>query len=31
VELNEGSFTGPKTLITITASPKNANVVAPKK
>lgn len=31
VELNDGSFTGPKTLITITASPKNANVVAPKK
>ena len=31
VELNEGSFTGPKTIITITASPKNANVVAPKK
>jgi hypothetical protein len=31
VELNYGSFTGPKTLITITASPKNANVVAPKK
>lgn len=29
VELNEGSFTGPKTLITITASPKNANVVSP--
>lgn len=29
IELNEGSFTGPKTLITITASPKNANVVAP--
>ena len=31
VELNEGSFAGPKTLITITASPKNANVVAPTK
>ncbi|CAM3746156.1 hypothetical protein [Polynucleobacter arcticus] len=31
VELNEGAFTGPKTLITITASPKNANVVAPTK
>jgi hypothetical protein len=29
VELNEGSFTGPKTLIVITSSPKNANVVAP--
>ena len=31
VELNEGSFTGPKTIITITSSPKNANVVAPNK
>ncbi|OYY07080.1 MAG: hypothetical protein B7Y05_24355 [Polynucleobacter sp. 24-46-87] len=31
VELNEGSFAGPKTIITITASPKNANVVAPTK
>jgi hypothetical protein len=31
VELNEGPFTGPKTIITITASPKNANVVAPSK
>jgi hypothetical protein len=31
VELNEGSMTGPKTLITITSSPKNANVVAPNK
>lgn len=29
VELSEGSFTGPKTIITITASPKNANVLAP--
>lgn len=29
VELNEGSFSGPKTIITITSSPKNANVVAP--
>ena len=29
IELNEGSFSGPKTIITITASPKNANVVAP--
>jgi hypothetical protein len=29
VELNEGSFTGPKTIIVITSSPKNANVVAP--
>ena len=29
VELNEGSFTGPKTIIIITSSPKNANVVAP--
>jgi len=29
VELMEGSLTGPKTMITITASPKNANVVAP--
>jgi hypothetical protein len=31
VELNEGPFTGPKTIITITASPKNANIVAPTK
>jgi hypothetical protein len=31
VELNDGAFMGPKTLITITASPKNANVIAPKK
>jgi hypothetical protein len=31
VELNDGPFTGPKTLITITSSPKNANVVAPNK
>jgi hypothetical protein len=31
VELSEGPFTGPKTIITITASPKNANVVAPNK
>ncbi|CAM3713195.1 hypothetical protein [Polynucleobacter antarcticus] len=31
VELTEGSLTGPKTIITITASPKNANVVAPSK
>ena len=31
VELNEGPLTGPKTLITITSSPKNANVVAPSK
>lgn len=31
VELNEGSLTGPKTLITITSSPKNANMVAPSK
>jgi hypothetical protein len=29
VEINEGPFTGPKTLIIITSSPKNANVVAP--
>lgn len=27
VEVNEGSLTGPKTMITITASPKNANMV----
>ena len=31
VELNEGSMTGPKTLITITSSPKNANIVTPSK
>ena len=31
IELNEGAFSGPKTIITITASPKNANVVAPSK
>ena len=29
VELNEGPFTGPKTIIVITSSPKNANVLAP--
>jgi hypothetical protein len=29
VEITEGSFSGPKTIIVITASPKNANVVAP--
>jgi hypothetical protein len=29
VEINEGSLTGPKSIIIITASPKNANVVAP--
>ena len=31
VEVSEGSFGGPKTMITITASPKNANIVAPSK
>lgn len=31
IELNDGSLTGPKTIITITSSPKNANVVAPSK
>ena len=31
IELNEGPLTGPKTVITITAAPKNANVVAPSK
>ena len=31
IEINDGSLGGPKTLITITASPKNANVVAPSK
>jgi hypothetical protein len=31
VEVNEGPFSGPKTIIIITASPKNANVVAPSK
>lgn len=31
IELNEGSLTGPKTVITITSSPKNANVIAPNK
>lgn len=31
IEVSDGSFGGPKTLITITASPKNANVVAPPK
>ena len=29
VELNEGSLTGPKTIIINTSSPKNAKVVAP--
>ena len=31
IEVNDGPFSGPKTIITITASPKNANVVAPTK
>ena len=31
VEINDGSFTGPKSMIAITASPKNANVIAPSK
>jgi hypothetical protein len=31
VEINEGSLTGPKSIIIITASPKNANVIAPSK
>ena len=31
VELSEGSLTGPKTIIIITSSPKNANVIAPSK
>ena len=31
VEINEGSLAGPKSIIIITASPKNANVVAPTK
>ena len=31
VEINEGPLTGPKSIITITASPKNANVIAPSK
>ena len=31
VEINEGAFAGPKTIITITASPKNANVISPSK
>jgi hypothetical protein len=31
VEINEGSLTGPKSIIIITASPKNANVLAPSK
>ena len=31
VEINECSLTGPKSIIIITASPKNANVVAPSK
>ena len=29
IEITEGSLTGPKSLITVTASPKNANVVTP--
>ncbi|SNX28214.1 hypothetical protein SAMN06295945_0538 [Polynucleobacter meluiroseus] len=29
VEINEGSLGGPKSVITITSSPKNANVIAP--
>ena len=31
IELNDGSLTGPKTIITITSSPKTANVLAPSK
>jgi hypothetical protein len=31
VEINDGSFTGPKSMIAITASPKNANVLVPGK
>lgn len=31
IEINEGSITGPKSIIIITASPKNANVIAPSK
>ena len=31
VEINDGSLTGPKSIIIITASPKNANVIAPSK
>jgi hypothetical protein len=31
VEINEGSLAGPKSIIIITASPKNANVIAPSK
>ena len=31
VEINEGSLTGTKSIIIITASPKNANVIAPSK
>jgi hypothetical protein len=31
VEINEGSLAGPKTIITISSSPKNANVIAPSK
>jgi hypothetical protein len=31
VEINEGSLTGPKSIIIITASPKSANVIAPSK
>ena len=29
VEINDGPLTGPKSIIIITASPKNANVIAP--
>jgi hypothetical protein len=31
IEINEGSLTGPKSIIIVTASPKNANVVVPSK
>jgi hypothetical protein len=31
IEINEGSLAGPKSIIIITASPKNANVIAPSK
>ena len=31
VEVSEGSFSGPKTIVVITSSPKNANVISPTK
>jgi hypothetical protein len=31
IEVSDGPFSGPKTIIVITSSPKNANVISPTK